>query len=163
MKNNNIYKIDIFKYMLALYEVTNYIEKDLSSLSSINQKIEKFVIQFDSLFPKEEFLLSESKIQRLLNCVGNAIFEKKQKLYFAKFSDIMGIFIASSLVEVKTDKKVLFEFIKKNLVENIHNDDLSLSTFYNLCNNKSQIYKGEANKIKYYMKRKISKTLKYNK
>ena len=153
---NNVYKVDINKYIFALFEISKYLKTN--DISFLNLKIKKHVYlnKFEELFPEDEFLLSQEKIERLLRFVGNAFFEKKQKYYYSKFTDILSIFIACSSIE--TNKKELYEFIENNLSENLHEDYLSI--FSNLCNNKYPVYKTEVNKINFYMRRKINSKLK---
>lgn len=144
--------MDINKYIFALFEISKYIQTH--EISFLNLKIKKHVNQnkFEEIFPEDDFFLSQEKIERLLRFVGNAFFEKKQKYYYSKFTDILAIFIACSSIE--TNKKELYEFIENNLSENLHEDYLSI--FSNLCKNKYPIYKNEVNKINFYMKRKIN-------
>lgn len=151
---NNVYRVDITKYIFTLFEISKYLKTH--DISFLNLKIKKHIHlnNFEELFPEDEFLLSQEKIERLLRFVGNAFFEKKQKYYYSKFTDILPIFIACSSIE--TNKKDLYEFIENNLSENLHEDYLSI--FSDLCNNKYPIYKNEVNKINFYLiRRKNSK------
>lgn len=149
---NNVYKVDINKYIFALFEVSKYLQTH--DISFLNLKIKKHVNKnkFEEIFPEDDFFLSQEKIERLLRFVGNALFEKKQRYYYSKFTDILSIFVACSTFE--TNKKELYEFIENNLLVNNHEDYLSI--FSNLCNNKYPIYKTEVNKINFYMRRKIN-------
>lgn len=149
---NNIYKVDIYTYLFALFEINNFIEEN--DITFTNLKINKMVIQnkFDELFSLNDFNLDKEKIQKLLNCVGNALFIKKQQLYFSKFSDILLVFVACSVIE--TDKTKLFDYIKNNLLANSHSEHLPI--FKDMCEKKYPLYKKEVNKIMYYMKRKIN-------
>lgn len=148
----NIYRVDINKYIFAIFEISKYLQTH--DISFLNLKIKKHVnkYKFEKIFPEDDFFLSQEKIERLLRFVGNAFFEKKQKYYYSKFTDILSIFIACSSIE--TNKKDLYEFIENNLSENLHEDYLSI--FSDLCSNKYPIYKNEVNKINFYMRRKIN-------
>lgn len=151
---NNVYKVEINKYIFALFEISKYLQT--GDISFLNLNIKKHVNKnkFEEIFPEDDFFLSQEKIERLLRFVGNAFFEKKQKYYYSKFTDILSIFVACSSFE--TNKKELYEFIENNLSENHHEDYLSI--FSNLCNNKYPIYKNEVNKINFYLiRRKNSK------
>jgi len=149
---NNVFRIDIYKYFFALIELKMYIENK-GSLKQINEKINIRVTKkgFEELFKFEE--LTEERVSKLTNCVGNAIFRKNQKYYFTKYSDIFSIFIAST--SISSDKETLLEYIKTNLTNNSHQEWLKY--FNNLFNKKYPIYKKEINKIEFYMERRIKK------
>lgn len=155
MKTNFTYKIDITKYLYAIFEIgfAQTSVKDFD-FSNINEKICDFTSKlphFNENFKLDEFFLSKEKISRTANCVGNAFFIKKQKNYFSKISDVLPILIAVSSIE--TNKKELYAFIENNLSENLHKEYLTI--FSDLCN-KYPFYKSEVNKIIFFIKRKIN-------
>ena len=147
--SNNVYKIDINNYMISLLDVKFFLEKN--DISEINLKIKKEIVKnsFNNLFPLNEFLISREKIDRLSVCVQNALFERKQKFYFSKFTDILAVFYACNYI--KNNKTHFFEYL--NSLESLNSDFINKIKI--LYDKKYPFYKSELNKITFYMKRKL--------
>ena len=149
LMSNNVYKIDIHNYMISLLDVKFFLEKN--DISEINLKIKKEIVKnsFNNLFSLNEFLISREKIDRLIVCVQNALFERNQKFYFSKFTDILAVFYACNYIQ--NNKSQFFEYL--NSLESLNPDFINkIKTFYD---KKNHVYKSELNKITFYMKRKL--------
>ena len=58
---NNVYKVDINKYIFALFEISKYLQTH--DISFLNLKIKKHVnkYKFEKIFPEDDFFLSQEK------------------------------------------------------------------------------------------------------
>lgn len=148
---NNVYRVDIYLYFCALNELKMYAEKH--TLDSANNKIKKEItnLNFVQLFNCDEFCLDTEKLDRLINCVGNALFVKNQKDYFSKFTDIFSVFLACTTIQ--SNHNQLFTYICDNCEKDL---TIFTSKFQQIFNKKYPVYRNEMNKIKYYMQRKIN-------
>ena len=154
-------KIRFYKMEACMYfSILLYISKKLKELPELEKDInllsEGYVKQkFLMLIPKK---ISEDYVFKMINCVGNVIFEKKDKFYFARPDDSLPVLlyfntILENVMELQFDewKKIIMSnlsyyehtdfrnnfFIFKNrqvfktyLQKNFDNYELYLSRFY---------------------------------
>ena len=150
--NNNIYKVDIFFNLLCLYQLKYFAEehKDLSELScKIIDIARKY--GYTKLFDEEEFILTHDRIDRMFSAVSKALFLRNQKNYYSRYTDVLTILLANNLIHNEAN---IINYITDNL-KTEHQIHL-LPKFKKMAELGRPLIKREANKIRFYLNRKMS-------
>lgn len=122
-----VYKISsrlLFSLLLAYTDMT---EKNLVNYKEVNRKTRNKYQSKGFPSPKK---ISPEYIKDLTSCVGNAIFKKKQEIYYTKLDNLYALFYGwQSTLKYLSGSLNLHEVITDNLAKNNHSSEKETKRF----------------------------------
>lgn len=127
VKTMKIYKISARLLFSVLLSYIDFTEKNLVNYKDINSKVKNKLASRPGTHLRK---INPEYIKNLTNCVGNAIFKKKQEIYYTKLENIYPLFYGwqSSLRNMSKFQNI-WEVIEENLEKNNHHSESETKRF----------------------------------
>lgn len=153
-KNNKIYKVDIFLNLFCLYQLKRYADEN-EDLVELNNQIMSLAKKygFTDLFNEEEFVVSHERVERMFSSVTKALFLRNQRNYYSRFTDILTVLLANNFLPQGNN---IISYITESLDK--ENQMQFLTNFKKFAELGRPLITQEINKIRFYLRRKMSGT-----